>query len=71
MHYEIDLGKSGLQYEVGDSLSILPKNKQFLPKGINRPILYHANEPASCSFETASRNRGQDCHHHCAQGQGF
>ena len=30
MHYEIDLGKSGLKYEVGDSLSIIPKNKQFL-----------------------------------------
>ncbi len=30
IHYEIDLGDSGLKYEVGDSLSIIPKNKQFL-----------------------------------------
>ena len=30
MHYEIDLGDSGLKYEVGDSLSIIPRNKQLL-----------------------------------------
>lgn len=30
IHYEIDLGDSGLKYEVGDSLSIIPRNKQLL-----------------------------------------
>ena len=30
IHYEIDLGDSGLKYEVGDSLSIIPRNKQIL-----------------------------------------
>ena len=30
MHYEIDLGDSGLKYEVGDSLSIFPTNKEDL-----------------------------------------
>ena len=30
IHYEIDLGDSGLKYEVGDSLSIIPRNKQHL-----------------------------------------
>ena len=30
IHYEIDLGNSGLKYEVGDSLSIIPRNKQLL-----------------------------------------
>jgi sulfite reductase (NADPH) flavoprotein alpha-component len=30
MHYEIDLRDSGLKYEVGDSLSIFPINKQNL-----------------------------------------
>ena len=30
MHYEIDLGYSGLKYEVGDSLSIFPTNKEDL-----------------------------------------
>ena len=30
IHYEIDLGDSGLKYEVGDSLSIIPSNKQLL-----------------------------------------
>ena len=30
VHYEIDLGDSGLKYEVGDSLSIIPRNKQHL-----------------------------------------
>ena len=30
MHYEIDLGDSGLKYEVGDSLSIFPTNKDDL-----------------------------------------
>ena len=34
MHYEIDLGNSGLVYEVGDSLSIIPKNKIKLVKNI-------------------------------------
>ena len=34
MHYEIDLGNSGLLYEVGDSLSIIPKNKIKLVKNI-------------------------------------
>ena len=34
MHYEIDLGDSGLKYEVGDSLSIFPKNKEDLVKKI-------------------------------------
>ena len=32
MHYEIDLGDSGLVYEVGDSLSIIPVNKKKLVK---------------------------------------
>ena len=32
MHYEIDLGDSGLEYEVGDSLSIIPVNKKKLVK---------------------------------------
>ncbi len=37
MHYEIDLGDSGLKYEVGDSLSIFPTNKEDLVnKIINR-----------------------------------
>ena len=30
IHYEIDLGDSGLKYEVGDSLSIIPRNKKLL-----------------------------------------
>ena len=34
MHYEIDLGDSGLKYEVGDSLSIFPTNKEDLVKKI-------------------------------------